>query len=947
MRRWFASSGLAILLGASACAPAVGAPPAASSSTPAGLPAAPSATANAAPWSPAALDLRPDADGFLRAWALSDPLPRPTDLPPDPDPAAAPDAWTGWRAIFGEPGVDLSAVSAESQTAVYAAVAVVAAASTPAVLHVGADDGSAVWVDGTRVPAIDDPGPHAWAPDARSAPITLHPGENVVVIRVRQAGGAWRFSVRLSDPDGEPIPGITLRLPGAAAPAHLAALGEALLAATRVEPRFTLGRSGLTATVAPTLPDILHGDSGVHASTAGAPLPLDAPSPLPLTPDGRGVLVATVTLRGPGDAQATRTFERSPPTAQAMLVADATDTLAELRRTSPALFTPRPAPQLGSWAETLHPPSPPVTGLDSTAVATLEWLTEALRGAIEDGVPDPAWIVRLSDQLTPVLASVRHGEDPFAGRTGPMWMAYRSRLDSTAQPFALVVPKTYSPRRTWTLHVGLHGLGSGPGRFIREMLGVPLNRGESDVHAERAFPLGVSLPDPTDFVVAPYGRGDLAFRGPGEDDVLSVIDTVLSRYPIDHDRVDLTGVSMGGIGVFEIATRHPDIFSHAQPLAGAADIRRFSSLRGKAITEPEAAVLASVTAIELAENLGNLPLDAVHGRKDTAMADDHTARMMERLAALGSPDKTFTRPDLGHNVQDTTYAGGSLWTKALRSRTRSPDHVTFRTADLHVRGAYWVRIDAAAASGRFSLIDAVREGDRVRVTTENVAAFSLLTAAAPGPVTIDGVEGIGPPAKGASAGPVRSFARRGASFAPIARADPADPPGPLGINRSAPRLFTYATGDPAMEAASRALAERLANPSGIRGSTLPVVPDTAVGEAELDAWDIVAVGTPATHAVLRAAAATSAGLPVRFDGDVLWFKDQQYPGADVGAAFAVANPLRPRHALLVWTGSPAALTLARCLPRYLPDFVVFDHHIRCVEAGNVLDGRSVLALGLW
>jgi len=507
-----------------------------------------------------------------------------------------------------------------------------------------------------------------------------------------------------------------------------------------------------------------------------------------------------------------------------------------------------------------------------------------------------------------------------------------------------VVPRSFSARRTWALHVGLHGLGSGPGRFVRELLGVPLRRGESDDAAERAFPTALTLPDPTDFVVAPYGRGDLAFRGPGEDDVLSVIDTVLRRYPIDRDRVDLTGVSMGGIGVFELATRRPDVFAHAQPLAGAADIREFSSLRGKAVTPPEAAVLKAVAAIEYAANLGNLPLDAVHGRRDTAIGDVHTARMMDTLAVLGSPEKTFTRPNLGHGVQDATYADGALWTTPRRPRERFPAHVTFVSGDLRAREAYGVRVDAALAPDQFVRIDVHRDGSTVTVTTENVAAFSLLTAGAPGAVSVDGavVEAAAP-----AGAPVRAFARRDGRFVAVAPPDPPDPAGPLGANRPSPRVFTYGTGNPAATAVYRAVAKRLAAPAGIEGSALPVMADTAVGPAELDAYDVVAVGTPADHAVLAAAAKAPGGLPVAVDAAGLTFAGRRYAGPDVGAAFALPNPLRPRHALLVYTGSPAAVALARCLPRYLPDFVVYDGRIRCLEAGNVLDGRPVLVLGFF
>jgi len=49
-------------------------------------------------------------------------------------------------------------------------------------------------------------------------------------------------------------------------------------------------------------------------------------------------------------------------------------------------------------------------------------------------------------------------------------------------------------------------------------------------------------------VVSPHGRGITEYRGIGEHDVLSVLEEVRKRYPIDPERIYLTGHSMGRTG---------------------------------------------------------------------------------------------------------------------------------------------------------------------------------------------------------------------------------------------------------------------------------------------------------------------------------------------------------------------------------------------------------------
>ncbi|MBN2821179.1 MAG: dienelactone hydrolase family protein [Bacteroidales bacterium] len=52
---------------------------------------------------------------------------------------------------------------------------------------------------------------------------------------------------------------------------------------------------------------------------------------------------------------------------------------------------------------------------------------------------------------------------------------------------------------------------------------------------------------------------------------LSLIKKLAQQYPIDTNRIYITGFSMGATGVWDVITRHPDFFASAAPLTGSSD----------------------------------------------------------------------------------------------------------------------------------------------------------------------------------------------------------------------------------------------------------------------------------------------------------------------------------------------------------------------------------------
>ena len=254
---------------------------------------------------------------------------------------------------------------------------------------------------------------------------------------------------------------------------------------------------------------------------------------------------------------------------------------------------------------------------------------------------------------------VAAGEDPYRGATGELVKAYRADWDGTLQPYALYVPRGYDPKReskrTWPLIVALHGAFSDHKHNLRRVFGLDNRPGETDAEASRNR---LPLPDVPAFVVSPLGRGELmGYDGLGGDDVMHAIADVRRAYPIDPDRITLTGLSMGGGAAWAIGLRHPELFAALGVVCGITDFRRMIHPPDTALYDLDR--LDAISPLALAANAAHQQVFIFHGDQDPTVSVEDSRRMVARYKVLGW---------LGKNVHYTEYpgVGHAAWVPAYR-----------------------------------------------------------------------------------------------------------------------------------------------------------------------------------------------------------------------------------------------------------------------------------------
>lgn len=421
--------------------------------------------------------------------------------------------------------------------------------------------------------------------------------------------------------------------------------------------------------------------------------------------------------------------------------------------------------------------------------------------------------------------------------TGPQLATFHSDTDDSEQPYALYVPKSPAPGKRYPLVISLHEEDSNHRLNLRRIFGIISRTGEIDTENMRNFP----PVDDVDYLIAtPYARGTMGYQGIAEKDVYDVLAGVERRFPVDEDRVYLTGISMGGAGALWLSLTRPGLWAAVAPLCPVP-------IPG---------------AEELAGNALNLPIRLFHGDLDPIVPVDSSRAWHRRFVDLGVPADYIEYPGIRHNAWDQAYRGGAIfdWFAKFR-RNRFPQRVRFLTRSYRYASAYWVRIDGLTP-GLPASIDAVWTGKAaLQVGTENVDAFTITLQQLPdaplpgGPATVT-IDGSPLRVKAAAAlSFVKTAARwREGSYTPPAKRPGAE--GPIAEALAGRQIYVYGTGGaPAPEDldARRKLAETAAAWSTVRRKlslALAVKPDAAVTAGDLATADLVLFGTAETNSVI-------------------------------------------------------------------------------------------------
>jgi predicted esterase len=529
-----------------------------------------------------------------------------------------------------------------------------------------------------------------------------------------------------------------------------------------------------------------------------------------------------------------------------------------------------------------------------------------------------------------ISLAIAEGKMPWT-EPGVHDLAWRATADGSIQNFALQVPSHVDQGAGFPLVLVLHGYNGTPRRILDAFLdaepGKPLNHVNG-------------------FVLAPAAHGNAFYRGPGERDVLELLNWALKSLPVDPSKVTITGASMGGTGTAEIALHYPDRFAAQAPLCGYQSyyVRRDTS--GQPLRAWERKLMHRFSAASSADSGRHLPMHLAHGLKDRPLENSRV--LTSRYKKLGYR-LIEDWPDLGHAVWKKTWAHAGLFPwLSNQVRVTDPPRITLAATSLRHAQNYWLKVVEMDSQAELSTIDAeISAPNDVHVVTEGVTGFAIketthIDAKRPLQLDIDGNRLT------AAANSSLRFYRRDSKWvqcaAPAGLHKGPSAEGPWLDLWSERLIFVYGSGKPDTIGTNLNVARALASPQGGADYDYPVVSDREFMSTRKDDVVPILIGNSSDNLLL---AHYAAQLPVKVGEKTILVGGHTYSGERLGALYVYPDPDDPSRIVGVITApEPSGIWQALSLPSLLPDFIVYDSQVT-PAAGEIILGRRgrVLAAG--
>lgn len=214
-------------------------------------------------------------------------------------------------------------------------------------------------------------------------------------------------------------------------------------------------------------------------------------------------------------------------------------------------------------------------------------------------------------------------------------------------PYRLLLPKNYDPKIEYPLVLFLHGAGErGNDNEAQLTHGWQLFLSDSIREKHPAIVVFPQCPansywSNVDIKFDSISKSRIfLFREDGDPTIamkmiLKLLNELEDKYKINEDRMYVGGLSMGGMGTFELVRRKPRMFAAAFPICGGANAATASKL-----TKPNWWIF--------------------HGLKDNVVSPTFSQTMAGALKAAGASVRLTLYPEANHNSWDSAFAEKDL-----------------------------------------------------------------------------------------------------------------------------------------------------------------------------------------------------------------------------------------------------------------------------------------------
>ncbi|MBN1998121.1 T9SS type A sorting domain-containing protein [candidate division KSB1 bacterium] len=214
--------------------------------------------------------------------------------------------------------------------------------------------------------------------------------------------------------------------------------------------------------------------------------------------------------------------------------------------------------------------------------------------------------------------SLTETDDPTHFRTEEKFEKSTHTFQGTTLPYRLCKPDGYNPSFLYPLVLALHGAGErGTDNEIHILLHRMATSWADSVNQKKypCFVLAPQCPEGNDWNDYNHENRD-AYRVdevPNSNEMLTVVDmldSLIAVFPVDTNRLYVTGLSMGGYGTWDVISRYPNKFAAAIPMSGGGDST-------------------------VVDRIKHIPVWNFHGEKDSTVPVSESRKMIDALERRG------------------------------------------------------------------------------------------------------------------------------------------------------------------------------------------------------------------------------------------------------------------------------------------------------------------------
>tara|TARA_A100001011_G_scaffold300688_1_gene314083 strand:+ start:42 stop:806 length:765 start_codon:yes stop_codon:yes gene_type:complete len=213
-------------------------------------------------------------------------------------------------------------------------------------------------------------------------------------------------------------------------------------------------------------------------------------------------------------------------------------------------------------------------------------------------------------------------------------------------PYRILIPENYNSQSPFPLLLFLHGAGErGSDNKSQLVHGSFLFKSEDFRNNYPAIVVFPQCPEKSSWANVKRNNDMLNgkkfdfFKEISENKQLIMVEKLLDfiekKYSIDPTRRYVGGLSMGGMGTFELVARNPDYFAAAFPICGGGN--------------PDWSDLLKTT-----------PFWIFHGEDDGVVSVDFSRKMYEALGKEKASVRLTIYPEVNHNSWDNAFAEPDL-----------------------------------------------------------------------------------------------------------------------------------------------------------------------------------------------------------------------------------------------------------------------------------------------